>query len=75
MKEKDTIYKAKLAEGLDDGKTNNSNRNQVNYEVSFPKRDIDGIIYIKAKLTYNNGVEYTKDITEDITMGLQDLEK
>ncbi len=23
---------------------------------------------------YNNGVEYTKDITEDITMGLQDLE-
>ncbi|AXU71154.1 TPA: hypothetical protein ACG3R3_001009 [Clostridioides difficile] len=72
---KDTIYKAKLAEGLDDGKTNNSNRNQVNYEVSFPKRDIDDIIYIKAKLTYNNGVEYTKDITEDITMGLQDLEK
>ncbi len=47
----------------------------MNYEVSFPKRDIDGIIYIKAKLTYNNGVEYTKDITEDITMGLQDLEK
>ncbi|KPI55830.1 hypothetical protein IM33_06600 [Clostridioides difficile] len=72
---KDTVYKAKSVKSLNDGKANNSNRNQVNYEASFPKRDIDDIIYIKAKLTYNNGVEYIKDITEDITMGLQDLEK
>lgn len=72
---KDTVYKAKSVKNLNDGEANNSNRNQVNYEVSFPKRDIDDIIYIKAKLTYNNGVEYIKDITEDITMGLQDLEK
>lgn len=72
---KDTVYKAKYVKSLNDGEANNSNRNQVNYEVSFPKRDIDDIIYIKAKLTYNNGVEYIKDITEDITMGLQDLEK
>lgn len=42
----------------------------MNYEVSFFKRDIDDIIYIKVKFIYNNGVEYIKDIIEDIIMGL-----
>lgn len=72
---KDTIYKAKSVKISDDDKNNNSNESQVNYEATFPKRDIGNIVYIKAKLTYSNGVEYIKDITEDVTMGLQDLEK
>ncbi|NMS88978.1 hypothetical protein HGQ85_03480 [Clostridioides difficile] len=72
---KDTVYKAKSVKISDDDKDNSSNKNQINYEATFPKRDIGDIVYIKAKLTYNNGVEYIKDITEDITMSLQDLEK
>lgn len=71
---KDTVYKAKTVKISDDGKDNSPNESQVNYEATFPKRDIGSIVYIKAKLTYNNGVEYIKDITEDITMSLQDLE-
>lgn len=72
---KDTVYKAKSVKILDADKDNSPNETQVNYEATFPKRDIGSIVYIKAKLTYNNGVEYIKDITEDITMSLQDLEK
>ncbi|MFL8709325.1 hypothetical protein Q3304_01080 [Clostridioides sp. GD02377] len=72
---KDTVYKAKSVKVLDADKDNSPNESQVNYEATFPKRDIGSIVYIKAKLTYNNGVEYIKDITEDITMSLQDLEK
>lgn len=72
---KDTVCKAKSVKISDDDKNNNSNESQVNYEAAFPKRDIDDIVYIKAKLTYSNGVEYIKDITEEVTMGLQDLEK
>ncbi|CZR96534.1 hypothetical protein CDFC105_71629 [Clostridioides difficile] len=72
---KDTVYKAKSVKILDADKDNSPNESQVNYEATFPKRDIGSIVYIKAKLTYNNGVEYIKDITEDITMSLQDLEK
>ncbi|MFL8673261.1 hypothetical protein [Clostridioides sp. GD02404] len=72
---KDTVYKAKSVKISDADKDNSPNESQVNYEVTFPKRDIGSIVYIKAKLTYNNGVEYIKDITEDITMSLQDLEK
>ncbi|MBY2475250.1 hypothetical protein KWV16_00025 [Clostridioides difficile] len=72
---KDTVFKAKSVKISDDDKNNNSNESQVNYEAAFPKRDIDDIVYIKAKLTYSNGVEYIKDITEEVTMGLQDLEK
>lgn len=71
---KDIIYKAKSVTS-DDVKDSSSNESQVNYEATFPKRDISDIVYIKAKLTYHNGVEYIKDITEDITMGLQDLER
>ncbi|MDB3085028.1 hypothetical protein C4097_10750 [Clostridioides difficile] len=72
---KDTVYKAKSVKISDADKDNSRNESQVNYEATFPKRDIGSIVYIKAKLTYNNGVEYIKDITEDITMSLQDLEK
>lgn len=72
---KDTVCKAKSVKISDDDKNNNSNESQVNYEAAFPKRDIDDIVYIKAKLTYSNRVEYIKDITEEVTMGLQDLEK
>ncbi|MER0279918.1 hypothetical protein ABRY18_06915 [Clostridioides difficile] len=72
---KDTVYKAKSVKISDADKDNSPNESQVNYEATFPKRDIGSIVYIKAKLTYNNGVEYIKDITEDITMSLQDLEK
>lgn len=72
---KDTVYKAKSVKISDADKDNSPNESQVNYEASFPKRDIEDIVYIKAKLTYSNGVEYIKDITEEVTMGLQDLEK
>ncbi|MCC0678784.1 hypothetical protein IC218_00755 [Clostridioides sp. ES-S-0005-03] len=71
----DTVYKAKSAKLSNGSKDDNIDREQVNYEANFPKKDINDIIYIKAKLTYNNGIEYIKDITEDISVGLEDLEK
>lgn len=63
-KETTYLFKKVILEGVDE---NNAKVDNINYEVYIPNKEIKGNLeYIKAKVTYDNGLIDIREITPEI---------